>query len=636
MLKRVMEKSNCKYCGSPIPSAARDGRIGHKDKLCIFHEPHEHKDAGLFMTMARAKIEAGDFDFSGFIFPAGTANFDHLQFERGADFSGAVFLGEASFRSARFGGSAIDFSGAVFHAGAHFAAAIFGSEAVFFSRAVFSGPADFADASFQGETANFTSTRFADAADFHTAVFSGFGTYFTEATFAGARADFSHCMFGARTSAFKWARFTCDTDFSHAAFTGDELNFQGTTFSRGRAAFVKARFGNRKALFANCRFSGRGCSFSGAVFEGETVAFQGADFAGETAVFSNALFASAQATFRGALFSAEKVDYSGADFECSPLDFRDVVISGRMVTFTGARFRGQSRFDGARFFTEHPAVFTAAEFYQSTSFANTQFQRGAEFASSRFAAETDFSRAIFPNGSTDRSISFRKTEFAGAVLFFDHVDMRRALFAGFRLASRFRGNKVRWPSKRHFFHLRKRFTCADEMQARTPEALRQAAEVLNALEKNMRRNGVDRIAVDFAFSALECRRKARRWFSPSRHIALLLGAWPSGYSQRMWNLAFAAVLIIIAFAILFFLIEERFFWLDNIGIGGNGPADASRLASCLGKSIAAFFAAGFFHLPSATRTGRILSMVEGVLGLLILSASLVFSILRTRIFSGPS
>ncbi|RJP17419.1 MAG: hypothetical protein C4520_16785 [Candidatus Abyssobacteria bacterium SURF_5] len=621
-----MSSKKCRYCRNAVPLSCLPQGEEPKD-VCILHDPDARKDVAQFLALVHARLNSGNYNFSGFVFPEGASDFRGQNFGADADFSKAVFLGDASFRSTRFGGTSVDFSGAEFRGRADFSDSTFECGTLFFSHAIFSGStAEFSRASFRSETTNFNGVSFEAAADFSGACFEGMGTYFTEGIFSGRRADFSRCYFDGEMTNFKWLQFLCDIDFSESRFTGREVNFQETRFSRGVARFEKACFLGNKTVFAECRFSGGGCSFSRAHFGGEEVVFHGTQFAGETASFSDAKCTCSKISFHPALFSAEQSDFSKMQFHLASADFRETVFSGASTTFAGAEFNGKAEFDGATFSMEYPPLFDDVQFCDSASFSKVRLDYGASFDGAKFLAEADFSHARFA-GKSGRPISFQRARFSGACSF-ERVDLRHTLFGDFQMQSQFRADRAAWPSIRYFLYLRKRYTCADEIEARDPGAQRSAAAALEILEQAARTESNKRLANDFAFSAHECRRKARLLFSLRRYLELVFGAWLSGYGRKIGNIALSAVFIILIFAAIFFLVGEMTS-AAAAGMGGNGEWAICRFAGCVAKSMYIFFSAGLTDLEAATKPGDLLVRLEGVIGFLIMSIFL-FVVLRNR------
>jgi uncharacterized protein YjbI with pentapeptide repeats len=618
-----MQGPTCKDCESRLHHVEHSGAYEKGNgKLCIFHDPDEEKDTNLFLTKIREKIEAGDYDFSGFIFPAGTADFSGFRFEKGADFSRATFLGEAVFKTAFFGGVFTDFSGARFLSNVDFSATSFNSSTVFFSEAVFCGAtAKFQETCFKGETINFTTTRFDVAVDFAGASFEGMGTYFTETTF-GMSANFSNCHFRTGITSFKWVRFGGDATFIHSEFSGDEATFHESRFSSGTARFDKCRFDTEKIVFIRCRFSGGGCRFNNANFGGEVTSFRGAEFAGATADFSGAHFSSRKTYFHSASFSADLADFSDTEFSRF-VTFQKSAFSSRTTAFDRVKFLGKIQFAETQFFTEFPPTFKETEFRGYASFRDAKFQRGVEFDVACFLAGADFSRVVLLPDASGKSASFRGTRFIGPFVTFDHVDLRHTLFSDFIFSSQLRTDGTKWPSRRYFFYLRKRFTCADEMYAKKPDGRLRAAAVLRELQRNMQKIDAQRMAGDFLFSARECRRTARHVYSPRRYLDLVFGAWLSGYGQKMWNIALSAIVIIILFAILFFFFTAPFISTSDAGF-------LSPMTHAFANSLISFLSGGFIGPAFSSPVGRVLIRIEGVMGVSMLSALIGITLRRKR------
>src|SRR5215208_1146254 len=81
-------------------------------RYCVLHFPGEDKEDHLERVL-ESKLDKGDYDFRGTVFPEGTADFKGLAFEENADFRGVIFDGAANFLGAQFSGE-IDFTLAEF------------------------------------------------------------------------------------------------------------------------------------------------------------------------------------------------------------------------------------------------------------------------------------------------------------------------------------------------------------------------------------------------------------------------------------------------------------------------------------------------------------------------------------------
>jgi uncharacterized protein YjbI with pentapeptide repeats len=72
------------------------------DGCCLLHSASSAK-AARFWDEINQRINSGNFDFQGYVFPGTNLLPKHLQ---DADFSGAVFLGQTDFSEAVFHGTA--------------------------------------------------------------------------------------------------------------------------------------------------------------------------------------------------------------------------------------------------------------------------------------------------------------------------------------------------------------------------------------------------------------------------------------------------------------------------------------------------------------------------------------------------
>ena len=128
----------------------------HEGKqYCVLHFPGEEKKDDFRKVLERKlQLPQKDHNFSGAVFPDGTSDFRGVEFDN-ADFKGAIFRGDASFREAQFRGERTDFTSAQF-----------------------SGQAtDFIEARFSGERISFNGVRFSsgERTSFQDAQFSGVG-----------------------------------------------------------------------------------------------------------------------------------------------------------------------------------------------------------------------------------------------------------------------------------------------------------------------------------------------------------------------------------------------------------------------------------------------------------------------------
>jgi uncharacterized protein YjbI with pentapeptide repeats len=176
---------------------------------CVLHEPNEAKDKKEFEKVREDKLARKDYDFSGTVFPEGTADFEGREFDANTHFSGATFLGGAYFRVAKF--------------------SCYSTE---FSRTQFSGRTSFSGAQFSGRT-SFSGARF-----------SGWRTSFRGAKFSGEMTDFSGAWFSG-----EW------TDFSGAKFSGEMTDFSEAEFaSSGGTRFEESTTFEKMVLFNNAAF----------------------------------------------------------------------------------------------------------------------------------------------------------------------------------------------------------------------------------------------------------------------------------------------------------------------------------------------------------------------------------------------
>ncbi|MGC1120641.1 MAG: pentapeptide repeat-containing protein [Candidatus Methanofastidiosia archaeon] len=278
------------------------------DEFCIFHDPSQEKDIGLFKEMLEEQIEAETsiHNFVGYCFPEEW------------DFSGKEFRLNVHFNGASFGQN-VDFSKAFF------------CKNVEFSHAVFQGNADFLRATFQ--KAGFSSTTFQSNADFGEVAFQD-DADFWEATFQ--EANFSFATFQ-RNSDFNRAIFKKDVRFYKTIF--HTTNFNEATF-QDDVDFNKATFQQHVSFYETVFL--KGACFWGVILKDSSnfrfVTFQGdADFWGATFQKADFLGATFQknAYFREVTFQGD-ADFSGTTIRES-FDLVPEQVSG-ILDFRGAKF----------------------------------------------------------------------------------------------------------------------------------------------------------------------------------------------------------------------------------------------------------------------------------------------------------
>jgi uncharacterized protein YjbI with pentapeptide repeats len=248
----------------------------------------------LGLMIAAAPLERGHARLAGAEFSeavfVGQADFTRVIFDGAAVFTDAEFRSHADFYQARFEGTA-SFDRANWHASAAFGGAVFAGDATF-SDAAFKDTARFREAEFLGGEVRFDCVAFGSDADFPMAIFHG-------------RALFSGTGFHG-DSDFEAAKFNGGAAFAYASFDGEAF-FPGATF-RDHAWFEDAIFKDA-TVFSSATFHGsagfrrvafkRDCGFEAAEFNGDAW-FDDAAFGGKEA-FRGVIF-KRQATFRRAAF----------------------------------------------------------------------------------------------------------------------------------------------------------------------------------------------------------------------------------------------------------------------------------------------------------------------------------------------
>ena len=136
-----------------------------------------------------------------------------------------------------------------------------------------------------------------------------------------------------------------------------------------------------------------------------------------------------------------------------PIDFSNVDFT-QLTSFSGFVFRGQTRFDNAKF-RHGPVLFKGATFAGNVSFEGvtfctkalfpkTRYEGGASFKNTRFLSEANFGhakfrRADFVSAEFAGDVTFVSAEFVGDVTFANTIFARQVNFhsAGFGRPTRF-------------------------------------------------------------------------------------------------------------------------------------------------------------------------------------------------------
>ena len=243
---------------------------------CLLHDPEVWaREPELVRKKVMEQIKRGNFDFESCHFPG--INFDGIQggrrFRKPANFQNSHFHGVATFVNLRFGKTT--FEGATFYDYANFSGARFLNNASFrdtifhrsanFSGVKFSKDGNFIDTTFDAR-ANFSSASFLGYINFRGATFSearfddvGFSknVWFLQATFSG-KTYFSKARFFG-TANFENVIFSRNVNFNATLFN-HKANFKSTSFSKN-ANFIHARF-DKDVDFHHARFSGHATFFS--------------------------------------------------------------------------------------------------------------------------------------------------------------------------------------------------------------------------------------------------------------------------------------------------------------------------------------------------------------------------------------
>jgi len=245
------------------------------DEYCIFHDPDPDKNRDLFLDELQKRMDIGNYDFSGFVFPRNittvfSSPHHSYHFDKKVYFKNAVFWSYTSFTDITFEEGA-DFSGAIFKAGTDFANVTFNGitefndvtfeDEVLFLIVTFKKDVSFKKGSqkkgtiFEGET-SFSGVKFEESVYFDDAVFEDIvwfqshgtneNTTFGKENYPDDRqcqpiASFIGTEFNGQTS-FSESIFNIKADFQSAEFKGDTY-FTGTEFGYN-ANFRHTKFYN--------------------------------------------------------------------------------------------------------------------------------------------------------------------------------------------------------------------------------------------------------------------------------------------------------------------------------------------------------------------------------------------------------
>ena len=476
---------------------------------------------------------------------------------------------------------------------------------------------DFRGYVFPGDTHYFKGHRFDKTTRFDCATFLGDRTSFFRAQFRGERTDFYRAKFNGERIDFSSAQFSGKlTSFHRAQFSGELTDFSDTQFSGQRTDFTYAKFSGQRTSFSYAKFSGQRTFFALAQFSSERTDFTYAEFSGKGTFFALAQFSGERTDFSYAEFSGKGTYFAEAKFSGKGTDFSKAVFSGQGAYFAGAEFSGeQAGFSFAKFSGER------------TDFSFAQFS----------GERTDFSSAEF----SGQRIDFIEAEFMGQAVIFRRVDLSRVFFGDFKLLNRMDLTDIEaWGKKKYYLGLRKRNTCADEVAARDAEEFKAASRTLAALENVARANHNASLASDFAYARKECDRRAR----PNaliRLLLLILGAGFVGWGEKLSNIAFSSVIVVLILAFVFLF--------SGINVKGNAPNDIERpinrefsfvgwkempgtladFSDCLYFSVVTFTTLGYGYgdMRPAGSWSKGLVMFESFFGIFVLA---IFSTLYGR------
>jgi uncharacterized protein YjbI with pentapeptide repeats len=407
----------------------------HEGKhYCVLHLPDKFNKVHHFEAEIAARVEAGNYDFRGFVFPRFPPILEEHEFRALVDFTSAVFNMDPDPEIEEVP----PFSKTTFRSDARFHNAYFGTGANF-AEAVFEGKADFSEAKFEGPVEFTGRVRFNGEADF-------LGTRFA------AKADFSEARFEAGVN-LQGVEFKGDAIFEEAVFYAQDkdsmLDFSGITFHK-LAAFGDARFYAETIAFASGDSEDPKASFLSDVYMGATFGgeISGVAYRGDT-YFPDIEFPKA-ASFTGAIFHGA-VHFETVTFH-GEAGFWDTKFFGPAHFNEKTKFLSGANFIDARFIEGGSAGFVEAEFGAFADFATTNLDEAsfwrASFRGVRFSGanlgEVDFRETTFNEGeifegsrliaadfegSTLRAADFSEAKFHGDTSFVNTTFENRAIFS---------------------------------------------------------------------------------------------------------------------------------------------------------------------------------------------------------------
>jgi uncharacterized protein YjbI with pentapeptide repeats len=184
--------------------------------LCIFHDRNIGKNTHTFDAALREQLKEGNYSFKDYYFPAEVKEFQGKQFERLANFDGAIFENFVDFGNCVFG--KVRFNGTKFKGGVSFADASFNQMAgedreitntISFGGAVFIGTCLFERTVFDCDFVVFDGASFMGAQETHKG-----GVTFRSARFRCKTLTFNDTKFNCEVVTFQEANFDVSQRFT--------------------------------------------------------------------------------------------------------------------------------------------------------------------------------------------------------------------------------------------------------------------------------------------------------------------------------------------------------------------------------------------------------------------------------------
>lgn len=548
--------------------------------LCIAHSRQKGKDRGKFLQRLKQQLRQGNFDFTGYVFPA-PMSFRTLSFERSVSFVGTVFLGGADFTGCRFSGPTTSFAGAYFS-----------GKGAIFEQATFTGKRlSFRRARVTGQTFSLKRARVACAETiFNEAQFEAKLTSFIQAHISGDRVTFedfrceSECFTLEKCIAEcgRWEmnraacqcqtivadglHVTCDrfslreSTFSAESINWNECTLQGewieldhSQFSAAQISWARGRWaGTERISWAGARFSGTSIDFEATQFHAGTTDFRelaieadsfrlgGSRFEGDEVMLSKWRLVAGEvdcadmsiecneADLTGWNWRGEVLSLDGLEVDANELNFAHADLSGGKCSMQRMRFKGNTcSIQSSKFSVEDVRLEGSCFGSERTLFRMNTFMGSVHFDDVSFQGEES---VLWHNDFRGRTTSLRNARFPTRGSWIAE-DVSQLVLSGASVA------RVDFTGSSWLRHGgRKR--CLDEMLARGTDGLIEAADLYRQLKESHLRSGARGAAGDFLVGEIECYRHLASGGNLQRlSLILWLLNLTCGYLERPWRTA---------------------------------------------------------------------------------------------------